>query len=930
MRRPAYFGANRTFSAVQLVDLRIWAKWSESHPIPHYPLAAHLIDTALVFDLLWRNWASPNLRAQLAAASGTNPHLLGTALARIAGLHDLGKANPVFQGQQAASVPRADMTSHLDELCERTGLWNGDGVDGRAVLIRRHEAVTGAYLSNNDIEHGYLDSLDSLITCGHHGHYRIPGDLTWDDNYLTFHDRLAPGWREQAQAHQHLVEQVTGQETLPSTVPTYLLPFLTGIVCLSDWLASRDDSIAHGSNTLADLPTELLTSDSTRWAPTFAEQRRPFLAGIVAQLGTPTPPRSTFAQTFGFPPDRPVQQTFLSTSSPGLTIAAVPMGEGKTEAALGRWQAHSQGRRLYFALPTMATTDAMLDRITAFLDGTPNKGHLAHSRALLNPFNDHRIRHSHPDGGRHTAGLTPETWFAGRHRGLLAPVTVGTVDQLLSAVLRHKYNFMRLLGAADATLVLDEVHSYDPYMAELLTRALTWCGALGIDVVLLSATLPHAQLLNYVNAYREGLSLPPVAPGDVPATYPAVHHQPGPTIGCADDPPKALPVTTHALPDRTPPARSGSTITYSAAPAGDLGQRLADLARNALHQYPDAKVGILCNTVNRAQQVYRLCAGSAPTHLLHSRMPAGQRQRSTQAALDALGKRSEPGATILVATQVAEQSLDIDLDVLITELAPTPSLFQRLGRVWRHVDTNPRRDLTTRPPTGHPPVTIVRPEKLNAVTALPYPLAQVEKTWNVALTKGTRSVLRITDIQTLVDQSHVTWDDLATPEHADTSAVEKHLTELLAQQATALQHVIPKPHRLRPHTLDHFTSADALDSEYTATRWNRDIDATALLLSATVPDACHPRHLKAAPTRDDLRALMGATVTLTGTAARRLLNACDVQEQAPVAPEGQGRTSVWRAPDHHPLLRDTWVVDLDHPDTAEWFSLDPDLGVEVI
>lgn len=107
---------------------------------------------------------------------------------------------------------------------------------------------------------------------------------------------------------------------------------------------------------------------------------------------------------------------------------------------------------------------------------------------------------------------------------------------------------------------------------------------------------------------------------------------------------------------------------------------------------------VICTTVDEAQQTFcqlrdwfgRLAAGgTAPPKLglLHARYPAWQREEITGRVMGWYGKNRDgerPTSAVLVATAIVEQSLDLDFDLVVSDLAPVSLLLQRSGRCWRH------------------------------------------------------------------------------------------------------------------------------------------------------------------------------------------------------------------------------------------------------
>ncbi|MES4909195.1 MULTISPECIES: helicase-related protein [unclassified Streptomyces] len=376
-----------------------------------------------------------------------------------------------------------------------------------------------------------------------------------------------------------------------------------------------------------------------------------------------------------------------------------PTGDGKTEAALHA--ASVLGRvsgvgGVFVALPTMATADAMLSRVEEFARvnvGGDRALVLLHSMAWLS-------RHGGSDEGDRGAvvadgvtSLEAGRWLSGGRRGLLAPLGVGTVDQVLTGVLPVRFNVLRLLGLANKVLVVDEAHAYGPWMHTLLVRLLEWLGALRVPVVLLSATLSGRVASSLVEAYRRGCGFR--EPVGVESCYPgwlfvdAASGEVSRPRAVGSDRPRTLRVVVEPVSwDVREPA--GARVV--------VGSR-----RAALVEYltPVVERGgcvlVCCTTVDEAQRTFRFLRSAFPDlageegglRLLHARFPAWRREEITGECERAFGKPGgvgvgRPVRSVLVATQVVEQSLDLDFDLVVSDLAPLAQLLQRAGRCLRH------------------------------------------------------------------------------------------------------------------------------------------------------------------------------------------------------------------------------------------------------
>jgi CRISPR-associated endonuclease/helicase Cas3 len=861
----------------------LWGKWGNAGE-HRYPLLAHLLDSAAAMEAVFDLWVPAHLAERLQELVGGED--LRQVLVSVAALHDLGKASPYFQGQLLS--PRSDQFAGHVQSLKDAGFeipeTHAQGEERR--LLARHEIASSSLLAGG-LELPKNAGI-ALVVNGHHGRWSIPGE---EEAYnhpsvCRFYNDLATAgqWAAAITHMRAVLASTAGASGDMALGDVSAVPLLTPLVCLADWLASDEHLLRGASSHL-----HLLDAEPHR----FYEHRRDvFTKAVPDLLGVPTKPEASFSELFGFEPSRPVQQAMVRPARRGLTVAMVPMGEGKTEAALGQWLLSAGDREgLYFALPTMATADAMFDRVRDLFAKADEHviGAISHGRSILNSF------YADPAAGRRVvsgSGLVPGDWFSGRHRTLLAPVAVGTVDQLLAGALRHRYGFMRLLAASGKTIVLDEVHSYDPYMAELLCRLLVWLGHTRTNVILLSATLPKRRLQKFLDAYAKGWGSPLEPLGDVP--YPAVISYSAGGVEIQD------------LSNASSGRECSVSLEYHLN--SDVVAAAAELVAQAREQHPEAKIGVIVNTVGTAQHLSTELEQYQPL-LLHSRLPARERAERAAAAIARFGKNSTPGPDLMIATQVVEQSIDVDFDILISALCPAPSLLQRMGRVWRH-DRGAQRPR----PGGLPgPVChVVAPAPLpqKAFAFLPYSGAEIHATWDRALLGGNRSLVAIPrDVQAMVNAADVSFEDLQDERQA---LVERHLVAAAGMQTAASEVVVPTPAQI---TADHFklelmTRGD-LGAEERSTRWSQLPTAVLLPCSAENPAAWNGP-LPATPTRAEVLELLAHTIPVSGRLASLL--------QAKTASEGTVRTGLW----DHRLLADLVVVDLDE---NPWLCLDSFLGL---
>jgi CRISPR-associated endonuclease/helicase Cas3 len=513
----------------------------------------------------------------------------------------------------------------------------------------------------------------------HHGERAAPTVLNDLDG-----NRKAMGDRDWADARRDLFDalrEVLKPEAIPSkerlTGPDFML--LSGLASFADWIGSSEDWFPYGT------PEDC--NNLNAWWTRRREQAERALDAIGWEPRRPLSPKTLpFEGAFHFAP-RPLQQAVAKAvqqvPTPCMLLVEAPMGEGKTEAAFYahlELQRRFDHRGLYVALPTKATGNAMFARTLGFLcchaPGRPLDLQLLHGAAILNDaFQSLRLSgiYDSETGGEIRAGQ----WFTHKKRALLSEYGVGTVDQALLTILPVRHQFVRLWGLANRVVVFDEIHAYDAYTGTLLTHLLRWLLAMGSSVVLLSATLSPSFRRDLARIV--GAEMP-----EVEAEYPRLSIF---APGMVDQ--------SHFQADI---ARRQTIRVQGIAP--DLPAIYYELGKHAA-----GMCLALLNTVQRAQELYRLFPDGEPLEregqrvgkrlsdgtevfLFHARFPAERRQRREDEALAIFGvvdkERKRNGRKILIATQVAEQSLDLDFDLMVTDLAPIDLILQRAGRLWRH------------------------------------------------------------------------------------------------------------------------------------------------------------------------------------------------------------------------------------------------------
>lgn len=634
--------------------LSIWAK-SE----PFHPLLYHMIDAGNVASALLSTKTFSPMLGKFSDATGCPIDKCKAWLAYLVALHDIGKCDPDFQ-----AMGGEELIKPLREA----------GLKFRTIEVQKfRHAIRSYYFTKNHLQKIYGWGNIPRVTVaychlGHHSDFNTESLDDFDDQWNNWRDLLAERLKDVFNPGSWSPDEFKDY----STAGTLLL----GLIVLSDWIASNTDlmPVRH------DLLDYEYAGNSMMQAIKAVDK-----VGFSDQVDWND--LATFDRVWnGFVP-RPVQKTCeiiaLESTMPGLFIIEAPMGDGKTEAAIylaTRYMASLSLNGLYIALPTAATSNQMHGRLAGLLEkqGYGEKVRLVHGMAWLIDDRATNTVIKEPDMSDDGTAID---WFRPMKRGLLAPYAVGTIDQALMSVLNVRFGFLRLFGLSGKVLIIDEVHAYDAYMNSILTMLLRWCSALGIPVIMLSATLPGTKKAALISAYS---GQAPLANDGENKPYPLITT--ADRHGCI----KEVPVK-----GEVPHSRISLSLHY-----GMLENAMATAELAVALSKGGGCICILANTVGSAQGIYRelkklLKDDDVWLKLFHARFRAGKRQEIEKEVLSRFDKSSlrddgssdmtlRPRRAILVATQVVEQSLDLDFDEMITEVAPIDLLLQRAGRLHRH------------------------------------------------------------------------------------------------------------------------------------------------------------------------------------------------------------------------------------------------------
>lgn len=649
---------------------RYWGKADPKYPDEPkwHPLPYHCLDVAAVAMSWWD--AGPVIRRIFLDAfhwPESQQGELGAWVIFFVALHDTGKFDLRFQ----LKAPDALAAAWLALSKEDHGVTQRDisGFDHGWAGIAWANQEYRQWIDQDDASREIWEQWRPWLAAvtGHHGDFCEVTKI-YDpeaDPAIVGHDCAARRAFVSILADIFLVPEGLGLQHLPPSVSPSAQFMLAGFCAVCDWIGSNTDVFKYQKPgaTLTDyLSSRIEKIQREKVLHDFGLMVRvKNYKGVSALLKTDESPRGIQVQVDNLP--------VMS----GLTLIEAPTGSGKTEAALSyAWRLLNEGiaDSIVFALPTQATADAMLERVEAYavpMFGSANVV-LAHGKRNFNAAFQRLVKGGQriTSQGKEEATIQCASWLASsRKRVFLGQIGVCTVDQVLLSVLPVRHKFVRGFGLNKSVLIVDEVHAYDAYMHGLLGEVLRRQKAIGGSAILLSATLPAGVRAKLLEAWESS--------GMDDAPYPALWHA---TQG------KATPLK---VPDEHRPKRREVIIECLKLPGAFPNDEV--IGRIIAAAESGARVAVVMNLVDDAQRFARLLRGktTVDVDVFHARYRFMDRQKKEQAVKDNYGREApRNGGRVLVATQVVEQSLDLDFDWMLTQICPVDLLFQRLGRLHRH------------------------------------------------------------------------------------------------------------------------------------------------------------------------------------------------------------------------------------------------------
>lgn len=721
----------------------IWGKTLKREgSVEYYPLVGHMLDSVTTAETLWDHWLRPGLKEFIERDFGKHARALVTFAA---GIHDLGKCSAVFQG---GLLNVRNGHSSQQEKLEALGFQFPDYTNSpnkaswRNANLHRHEKHGFFDLTRHDpyFEEVGEEPIGSfwfpLAVMGHHGDFTVGNFITGRSTTTLdeFKASNSSRWEQEQAELIHVVREAVGLTVDPRDyeLSPQGLVILSGLIVLADRLASAEDQV----NFSYDLwkRTNAPLEDSKRWVD---ERKDSYRNYVQSQIGfAPELTREDILRDYS---PRGVQK--VVPRDDGLWIAMAPTGSGKTEAALLRHEQRQE--RLMLLLPTLSTTNAMFRRLENIYGGKSGEvANLAHSLAFLEEFKSRENLKQGEDW--ESCGLTPVRFSKNAGANLAASINVGTIDQLVAGAFPIKWAHLRWLLIANSHVIIDEAHLLDHYQIALLKPILRFLGDTNTRVTVISATLPSWLEKELSLAYNPKLSW-----GDETSKFPSS------AVVNASGRKRELSIET-----------SPYEVEVNLKESKNLIESHVTWAAQALEAHPRARVGVFVNQIGRAQEIAKRLSNLIPDATvicLHSRMLAKHRKLVTEKLLELCGtKNGKAERVILVGTQVVEMSLDIDLDLMSTDLCPAPSLIQRMGRVWRDKSQGSRQG---RLPEHYERMfvqvfTPVKNEQLDSGALLPYGESISRRTHDFLRCSLVNDCLKFPEsLQSFVETSYLEADD---------------------------------------------------------------------------------------------------------------------------------------------------------------------------
>lgn len=626
-----------------LIEEKLWAKLN-----PKKSLIDHMLETGIVAGCLMNGMFRP-LVNRLVELTGIDEAILKSQITFICAMHDIGKVHPVFQGRDI----------------ETNEMLRGHELNQEAVSpIFRHEEYAEKMIKQTDLFGFDADTRSKLmirqIISLHHQKERERKEK----DFVEIKSKISERWGNIQKYIYNYIKEIFPCKKIEFSDAVFKNPKtgfvvkngILGILITSDWIASNNDVMDN--KTIRDF------SDINEYIKEKKEIVKLFLFSQGLAYSS-FPNVRSFDSIFHFGDGRPVQHDvakLVQNNNIKLMLIESGCGSGKTEAAL--YAASVLGNKnglsgIYMGLPTGTSAEAIQGRVDDFLTELQmRKTKLYTSKSMLLRENN-----------------TEPSWTDVSRQRLLAPSAVGTVDQVMTAARLVRFESVRMAGLSSKVLIIDEIHAYDAYMITVIERLLQICNVLGVPVILLSATLPVSTKKKLFSTIINESDI------DVHSGYPLISY-----------------VTTdnEFYECQSESYEPDKNIKCESLPILNDYESIAELAvRNVKYGGCECVImNTIADAINAYDSIKKIADDNYNVILYHARMPEKTKDEKIKKILKWCGKnRSErPERAIIVGTQVLEQSIDIDVDYMITAICPIDLLLQRIGRYHRHGDAGTIRE----------------------------------------------------------------------------------------------------------------------------------------------------------------------------------------------------------------------------------------------
>ena len=677
------------------------------------PLICHLLETGMTTKVLLEKGLLVPFVDELEIYMKEKRETIVAFLSFLSAIHDIGKIHPHFQwkiGNEMQGMKIYEQLSFRHEQYGQDLIQNSDMFD---MIPERLRVVVG-----------------EIVALHHQGHKT-------GDYYVPPGESLQICTNAQKEVLEILYR--TFPFVLSSSKWRYtngVASILSAIINLSDWIASTHGTFSENGyedhekylNSLEKQAYQFLKDNYILYQPNesrFAKVQKETDFFRIMQM---TNPRSMQEHVIKLCKHHPTG---------GLTIIEAPCGEGKTAAALYA-ASHIKGSNgFYMALPTSATSESIHEEVQMLCNQANLKLPVFNGRAWM----------SEKD-----ITIDADLWLSPSRQKLFYPVAVGTVDQLIKAALMEKYGLLRLLALLGKVVIIDEMHAYDLYMQDMIEQFLKYCGMFHVPVVILSATLPSVTKGRLLSAYAgfedkkkqymlNGLEVEYDDKWNMQSSYPLL------TMVSNVDYGKTIEVTEEIFPASKKQVYQYEMVSISESYIEEISALCMDKIKDG------GCLAVIVNLVDDAKELYRFLKNKVDSgtelFLLHGRNTEYQKEKASDKVKKLFGKdRSyRPKKSIVISTQILEQSMDIDFDFMCSILAPMDLLLQRFGRYRRHGSQGTIREIVD---VSDDKILIFTPENTDKPTQV-YEKEIVEKTKGI-LKKNSEKILHLPEeTRTLIE-----------------------------------------------------------------------------------------------------------------------------------------------------------------------------------